>query len=165
MNAKSQEIKTLNQIMNKDDVLTRFRLLQLWTIDVFTQSCNKSGIDVQKLIEALTTENVDESTQIESIYSHLNNVKKSLNDINWKLKQVRQHVKHQAFIDMLLMKILNEQDSEDNSESISGNFIDRLNELEEVIDINNRRIDRLSEMSEATITEIVKSIKLTPGIA
>ena len=152
MNAKSQEIKTLNQIMKKDDILTRFRLLQLWTIDIFTQSCGKSGVDVKQMIEALTTDELDESSQVEAIYANLNTVKKNMMDINAKLKQVLQHFKHQVFIDSLLMRILNEQDGE-NSNNLSA----KLEELEKVIDINEQRIQRLSEMSEAKINELLKS--------
>lgn len=158
MNSKSQEIKTLNQIMKKDDILTRFRLLQLWTIDVFTQSCGKSGIDVKQMIETLTTDELDESTQVEAIYANLNTVKKNMIDINTKLNQVLQHVKHQAFIDSLLMKILNEQDEDDsNNKSNSNNLTAKAEELEKVIKINDQRIQRLNEMSEAKINEIMKS--------
>lgn len=152
MNSKSQEIKTLNQIMKKDDILTRFRLLQLWTIDIFTQSCGKSGIDVKQMIETLTTDELDESTQVEAIYANLNTVKKNMIDINIKLNQILQHVKHQAFIDSLLMKILNEQDEDDNN-----NLTAKVEELEKVIKINDQRIQRLNEMSEAKINEIMKS--------
>lgn len=154
MNSKSQEIKTLNQIMKKDDILTRFRLLQLWTIDVFTQSCGKSGIDVKQMIETLTTDELDESTQVEAIYANLNTVKKSMIDINTKLNQLLQHVKHQAFIDSLLMKILNEQDEETND---NNNLTAKAEELEKIIKINDQRIQRLNEMSEAKINEIIKS--------
>lgn len=153
MNAKSQEIKTLNQIMKKDDILTRFRLLQLWTIDIFTQSCGKSGIDVKQMIEALTTDELDESSQVEAIYANLNTVKKNMMEINAKLKQVLQHIKHQVFIDSLLMKILNEQEGENDNSNIST----KLGELEKVININEQRIQRLSEMSEAKINELLKS--------
>lgn len=156
MNSKSQEIKTLNQIMKKDDILTRFRLLQLWMIDVFTQSCGKSGIDVKQMIETLTTDELDESTQVEALYANLNTVKKNMIDINTKLNQILQHVKHQAFIDSLLMKILNEQDEDDknnNNSSLSA----KVDELEKVIKINDQRIQRLNEMSEAKINEIMKS--------
>lgn len=158
MNSKSQEIKTLNQIMKKDDILTRFRLLQLWTIDVFTQSCGKSGIDVKQMIETLTTDELDESTQVEAIYANLNTVKKNMIDINTKLNQILQHVKHQAFIDSLLMKILNEQDENDNDKSDSNNLTAKAEELEKVIKINDQRIQRLNEMSEAKINEIMKSV-------
>lgn len=154
MNSKSQEIKTLNQIMKKDDILTRFRLLQLWVIDIFTQSCGKSGIDVKQMIETLTTDELDESTQVEAIYANLNTVKKSMIDINTKLNQILQHVKHQAFIDSLLMKILNEQDENDNSNS---NLTAKVEDLEKVIKINDQRIQRLNEMSEAKINEIMRS--------
>lgn len=153
MNSKSQEIKTLNQIMKKDDILTRFRLLQLWTIDVFTQSCGKSGIDVKQMIETLTTDELDESTQVEAIYANLNTVKKNMIDINIKLNQILQHVKHQAFIDSLLMKILNEQDEDTNDNNLTA----KVEELEKVIKINDQRIQRLNEMSEAKINEIMKS--------
>lgn len=161
MNAKSQEIKTLNQIMKKDDILTRFRLLQLWTIDIFTQSCGKSGIDVKQMIEALTTDELDESSQVEAIYANLNTVKKNMMEINAKLKQVLQHIKHQVFIDSLLMKILNEQEGENDrtqdAQHGNSNISTKLGELEKVIDINEQRIQRLSEMSEAKINELLKS--------
>lgn len=159
MNSKSQEIKTLNQIMKKDDILTRFRLLQLWTIDIFTQSCGKSGIDVKQMIETLTTDELDESTQVEAIYANLNTVKKSMIDINTKLNQILQHVKHQAFIDSLLMKILNEQDEDDsnNKSNNNSNLTAKAEELEKIIKINDQRIQRLNEMSEAKINEIIKS--------
>lgn len=153
MNAKSQEIKTLNQIMKKADILTRFRLLQLWTVDIFTQSCGKSGIDVKQMIEALTTDELDESSQVEAIYANLNTVKKNMMEINAKLKQVLQHIKHQVFIDSLLMKILNEQEGENDNSNLST----KLGELEKVININEQRIQRLSEMSEAKINELLKS--------
>lgn len=153
MNSKSQEIKTLNQIMKKDDILTRFRLLQLWTIDIFTQSCGKSGIDVKQMIEVLTTDELDESTQVEAIYANLNTVKKNMIDINTKLNQILQHVKHQAFIDSLLMKILNEQDENDSNSNLTA----KVEDLEKVIKINDQRIQRFNEMSEAKINEIMKS--------
>ena len=166
MNAKSQEIRTLNQILKKSDILTRYRLLQLWMIDVFTQSCMNESIDVKHMIEALTCDNVNvksdvNQTQVEAIYATLNVVKKNLCDINVKLNQTLQHVKQQAFIDTLLMKILDEPNAvEPNDVDEHTDFTTKVKALEDVIHANEQRIQRLSEMSEAKISTILNDINV-----
>ena len=152
MNAKSQEIKTLNQILKKEDIFTRFRLLQLWSIDVFTQSMGKNGEDVKSMVEVLTSDELNEQSEIELIYSKLNIVKKSLIAVNDKLKLILDHVRRQSFIDSLLMKILNETEEKNANSS----FTSKIEELEVLIGKNKTRIELLNDMSESKIRSLME---------
>ena len=147
INVKSGEIKTLNQILHKDDLLTRYHLLQLWTIDIFTQSVPTT--DVHQLVEALSTDLT--SSSAEAIYSNMNTLKKSIIDINDKLKTVQRHIEQQQFLNNLLERIL-DITSNDKAEHKAEH-----KDLSELIKLNEQRIQRLNELSEAKITELLSN--------
>ena len=152
MKTTAQQTKTLNQILSKDDVLIRFKLLQLWMLDIFTQSLNSSHetVDIKAIIETLMAENINSSSDAETIYTALNNVKKNIQDINNKLKQTRDQIKHQHFISNILRKIL----SEEGIETEDG-FIKHEEVLEKLIKINDERIQHLQDMSQAQIQSFI----------
>ena len=142
-NVKSNEIRTLNQILHKDDLLTRYHLLQLWTIDIFTQSVPTT--DVHQLVEVLSTDLT--TSTAEAIYSSMNTLKKSIIDINDKLKTIQRHIEQQQFLNNLLSRILDIGDDDSNKAEHK--------DLSELIKLNEQRIQRLNELSEAKITELL----------
>ena len=153
MKTTAQQTKTLNQILNKDDVLTRFRLLQLWMLDIFSQSLNSSTsqtVDMKAIIDTLMAENINEASDVETIYAALNNVKKSIQDINNKLKQTRDQIKHQRFISSILQQILKEEGIETND-----GYAKHVEELEKLIKTNEERIQHLQDMSQAQIQALI----------
>lgn len=153
MKTTAQQTKTLNQILNKDDVLTRFRLLQLWMLDVFSQSLNfpnSQTVDMKAIIDTLMAENINEASDVETIYAALNNVKKNIQDINNKLKQTCDQIRHQRFISNILQKILKEEGIETND-----GYDKYVEELEKLIKINDERIQHLQDMSQAQIQALI----------
>ena len=153
MKTTAQQTKTLNQILNKPDILTRFKLLQLWMLDVFAQSLNSPNtqtIDMKAIIETLMAENINEASDVETIYAALNNVKKNIQDINNKLKQTCEQIEHQRFISNILQQILEDEGIETNDD-----YAKHVEELEKLIKINEQRIDRLQNMSQAQIQVLI----------
>ena len=153
MKTTAQQTKTLNQILNKDDILTRFRLLQLWMLDIFSQSLNSPNsqtIDMKAIIDTLMAENINEASDVETIYAALNNVKKNIQDINNKLKQTCDQIKHQRFISNILQQILKEEGIEAND-----GYAKHVEELEKLIKTNEERIQHLQDMSQAQIQALI----------
>ena len=153
MKTTAQQTKTLNQILNKDDILTRFRLLQLWMLDVFSQSLNSPNsqtVDMKAIIDTLMAENINEASDVETIYAALNNVKKNIQDINNKLKQTCDQIKHQRFISNILQQILKEEGIETND-----GYAKHVEELEKLIKTNEERIQHLQDMSQAQIQALI----------
>ena len=153
MKTTAQQTKTLNQILNKDDILTRFRLLQLWMLDIFSQSLNSpnsQSIDMKAIIDTLMAENINEASDVETIYAALNNVKKNIQDINNKLKQTCDQIKHQRFISSILQQILKEEGIETND-----GYDKHVEELEKMIKTNEERIQHLQDMSQAQIQALI----------
>lgn len=152
MKVNSTQVKSLNQILNTDDVITRFRLLQLWIIDLFTQSLE--SINAKQIVDLLTTSELSASTPAESIYSALNTCKRNIIDINDKLKTLHQQLQHQQFINSLLCRIFDEQ-KEDK-------YADELSKLQSLIDKNQQRIEKLQQLSESKINEMMVTIDPAP---
>ena len=153
MKTTAQQTKTLNQILNKDDILTRFRLLQLWMLDIFSQSLNSPNsqtVDMKAIIDTLMAENINEASDVETIYAALNNVKKNIQDINNKLKQTCDQIKHQRFISNILQQILKEEGIETND-----GYAKHVEELEKLIKTNEERIQHLQDMSQAQIQALI----------
>ena len=80
-------MKGLKTILNNDDVLVRFRLLQLWMVDVFTQSLKDNEPKLSKLINETMMKDELDSTP-EHMLNTLIELKKEYEEYNAKLEKV-----------------------------------------------------------------------------
>ena len=168
MKATQQQVKMLNQILGKEDVITRFRLLQLWMIDIFTESLG--DINAKPIVELMTTSNISKSDNAETIYNAMNSVKRNLMSINDQLVQIYKQLEHQKYINTLLCKIFDEEGVEDeglkNDEHSSAGseakqLENRMDKLYLQIDRNQHRINTLQALSESKINELIADEKPT----
>ena len=141
------QVKTLNQILNTDDVITRFRLLQLWTIDLYTQSLG--SVNAKQIVDVLTTSELSETSPAESIYSTLNTCKRNIVEINEKLKTLHEQLKHQQFVNSLLCRVFDEEEED--------KYADELLKLQQIIDKNQQRIEKIQDLSESKINYMMKT--------
>lgn len=129
-------MKTVNNILKNPNILTRFRLLQLYAVDIFTKSLNNNEPTLSKLINetmlGTDTEEVDESP--EHMLGTLFELKKEYEDYNRKLNKISKIINLQNRYAKILKGI-------DDSIEIAPNNID------ELIDKNNKLIDGISKLS------------------
>lgn len=116
--------------------------------DVFVQSIDNSRID------ALLDLSFDETTDTETIYKSLNELKKDIIEHNAKLKQIHDTLKRQCYVRKLLQQIIPTDDDTD--------LTTQLEQIDELINTNNDRIQRLAELSEAKIDELKQKSMLSP---
>ena len=105
---------------------------------------------MKAIIDTLMAENINEASDVETIYAALNSVKKNIQDINNKLKQTRDQIKHQRFISNILNQILKEEGIETND-----GYDKHVEELEKLIKTNDDRIQHLQDMSQAQIQALI----------
>lgn len=127
-------MKGLKSILNNDDVLVRFRLLQLWTVDVFTKSLKDNEPNLSKLINEtmLNTEDVDDSP--EHMLNTLIELKKDYELFNQKLEKISKVIDIQNKYAEVLKHI-------DDSIELGSN------DIKTVIERNNRMIDGINELN------------------
>lgn len=127
-------MKGLKSILNNDDVLVRFRLLQLWTVDVFTKSLKDNEPNLSKLINEtmLNTEDVDDSP--EHMLNTLIELKKDYELFNQKLEKISKVIDIQNKYAEVLKHI-------DDSIELGSN------DIRTVIERNNRMIDGINELN------------------
>ena len=127
-------MKTINNILKNDDILTRFRLLQLWCVDTFTKSLNNNEPTLSKLINEtmLNTDEIDESP--EHMLGTLFELKKEYEDYNRKLNKISKIINLQNKYAKVLKGI-------DESIELASNNID------ELIAKNNKLIEGISKLS------------------
>lgn len=133
-------MKTVNNILKNDDILTRFRLLQLWCVDTFTKSLKDNEPTLSKLINEtmLNTDEIDESP--EHMLGTLFELKKEYEDYNRKLNKISKIINLQNKYAKILKGI-------DDSIEIASNNVD------ELINKNNKFIEGISKLSIASFDE------------
>lgn len=127
-------MKGLKSILNNDDVLVRFRLLQLWTVDIFTKSLKDNEPNLSKLINEtmLNTEDVNDSP--EHMLNTLIELKKDYELFNQKLEKISKVIDIQNKYAEVLKHI---------DESIELGT----NNVREIIEKNNKMINGINELN------------------
>ena len=127
-------MKGLKSILNNDDVLVRFRLLQLWAVDIFTKSLKDNEPNLSKLINEtmLNTEDVNDSP--EHMLNTLIELKKDYELFNQKLEKISKVIDIQNKYAEVLKHI---------DESIELGT----NNVREIIEKNNKMINGINELN------------------
>lgn len=138
-------MKGLKTILNNDDVLVRFRLLQLWMIDTFTKTLKDNEPNLSKLIsETMINDNIDDSP--EHMLNTLIELKKDYEEYNKKLLKVSALVNLQN----KYAKVL---------KSIDENIELGKNDVEEIIEKNNKLINGINELNINSFKDDCDSMK------
>ena len=137
-------MKTVNQILKNTNLLARFRLLQLWCVDTFTKSLQQNEPSLTNLINEtmLNDEEADESA--EHVLNTLIQLKKELEEYNNKLTKINKVIKLQNKYAKILKTI-------DDSIELSSNNVD------EIIDKNNKLIEGINNLNITRLNEITSS--------
>ena len=83
-------MKQLNTILKNKDILCRFRLIQLWAVDVFTKSLSQNEPTLSTYINdtMLNNEDDDSTSKPEHILNTLFELKREYEEYNMKLEKV-----------------------------------------------------------------------------
>ena len=137
-------MKTVNTILKNPNLLARFRLLQLWCVDTFTKSLQQNEPSLTNLINEtmLNDEEVDESA--EHVLNTLIQLKKELEEYNNKLTKINKVIKLQNKYAKILKTI-------DDTIEIASNNVD------EIIDKNNKLIEGINNLNITRLNEITSS--------
>ena len=156
-------MKSINTILKNPNLLTRFRLLQLYAVDTFTKSLKDNEPSLSTLINETmlndslyTTDNADSLYSTESSEQVLNTLiqlKHELELYNAKLSKINRVIKLQEKYARILKSI-------DDSISIGTNNVDELiAKNNKLIDgINQLNVSKLNELTSVTATSTTTSI-------
>ena len=133
-------MKSINQILKTPNILARFRLLQLNTVDLFTKSLKDNEPSLATLINEtmLNDEDVDDSP--EHMLNTLIQLKKELEEYNNKLMKINKVIKLQEKYAKVLKSI-------DESIEIGSNNVD------DIINKNNKLIEGINGLNVNSFKE------------
>ena len=137
-------MKTVNTILKNHNLLARFRLLQLYTVDIFTKSLQQNEPSITALINEtmLNDEEADDSS--EHVLNTLIQLKRELELYNSKLNKINKVIKLQEKYAKILKTI-------DDSIEIGSNKVD------DIIDKNNKLIEGINNLNISRLNEITQS--------
>lgn len=137
-------MKTVNTILKNPNLLARFRLLQLYTVDIFTKSLQQNEPSITALINEtmLNDEEADESS--EHVLNTLIQLKRELELYNSKLTKINKVIKLQEKYAKILKTI-------DDSIEIGSNNVD------DIIAKNNKLIEGINNLNISKLNEITSS--------
>ena len=138
-------MKTVNTILKNPNLLARFRLLQLYTVDIFTKSLQQNEPSITALINEtmLNDEEADDSS--EHVLNTLIQLKCELELYNSKLNKINKVIKLQEKYAKILKTI------DDSIEIGSNNVDDIIAKNNKLIEgINNLNISKLNEITQST---------------
>ena len=136
-------MKTINTILKNPNLLARFRLLQLYTVDIFTKSLQANEPSIATLINEtmLNDEEADESS--EHVLNTLIQLKRELEAYNTKLTKINKVIKLQEKYAKILKTI-------DDSIEIGSNNVD------DIISKNNKLIEGINNLNISKLNEITQ---------
>ena len=145
-------MKTINTILKNPNLLARFRLLQLYTVDIFTKSLQPNEPSLTTLINEtmLNDEEADDSS--EHVLNTLIQLKRELELYNSKLTKINKVIKLQEKYAKILKTI-------DDSIEIGSNNVD------DIIAKNNKLIEGINNLNISKLNEITQSTSFTPSQA
>ena len=145
-------MKTINTILKNPNLLARFRLLQLYTVDIFTKSLKDNEPSITALINEtmLNDEEADESS--EHVLNTLIQLKKELETYNAKLTKINKVIKLQEKYAKILKTI-------DDTIEVGSNNVD------DIIAKNNKLIEGINGLNITKLNEITQATSFTPSQA
>ena len=141
------ENKQLKIILNNENPLVRFHLLQLWVIDVYTKSLSNSSEGLNSLIcEVCAPKNSD---TIEDTFNKITKLKTYIVDYNNKLKATNEELNHVKTYQKIIKHLLN-KDEQDNTEGAESD-----NGITQIIETNEKLINAIDKLSINELKQII----------
>lgn len=141
-------MKALKTILSNDDILARYKLLCLWSVEQFLNSLDEDASGWKLLNNLLNqtllnqNQNLDTSSP-ETIYSTLMDIRQNLTNQLTRLTSTLKHIEQLAVYVKLIGKITDEQDAN----------IQQIDKLKEQIDKLQTYISRIDNISIQDIRE------------
>ena len=129
-------MKALKTILKNDDILARYKLICLWSIDQFINSLPEPDDDLNVIINKTLLDTNETAQTPEEIHSILMNIKKVLQNQVDKLETIQQHTKNLNII-LKLIEGVDKNETNDLTERIANlkTYITRIDNLS-ISDIN-----------------------------
>lgn len=143
LNAKSQEMKTLNSFINEPNEFKRYLLCQMWMVQLFTKTITEP---ISKHSKPATPN--DDLTN-ENIYNIFRDIKTNLINENEQLTAAHKLMKNQRDI-LKVMDGIFELQSIDEIKKID----DELEKLQNTINTHKDYIEKINNLSETKIEQL-----------
>ena len=143
LNAKSQEMKTLNSFINEPNEFKRYLLCQMWMVQLFTKTITEP---ISKHSKPATP--TDDLTN-ENIYNIFRDIKTNLINENEQLTAAHKLMKNQRDI-LKVMDGIFELQSTDEIKKID----DELEKLQNTINTHKDYIEKINNLSETKIEQL-----------
>ena len=144
----NKRMKALKTILKNDDILARYKLICLWSVDQFVNSLPEPDDDLNNIINKtlLNTNETSGAQTPEEIHNILMEIRKVLtNELN-KLQQVQQHTKNLNIFIKLIENVENKND-----------VAQAPNVVAERIDILKTYISHIDNLSISDVKRIIDS--------
>ena len=130
------EMKALKTILKNDDILARYKLICLWSIDQFINSLPEPDDSLNIIINKTLLDTNETAQTPEEIHSTLMSIKKVLQNQVDKLETIQQHTKNLNII-LKLIEGVDKNETNDLTERIANlkTYITRIDNLS-ISDIN-----------------------------
>ena len=140
-------MKALKTILKNDDILARYKLICLWSIDQFINSLPEPDDDLNNIINKTLLDTSETQQTPEEIHSILMNIRKVLQTQLNKLETVQQHTKNLN----IFIKLIENVEADKNERSQSSDVIG------EKIDMLKTYISHIDNLSISDVKRIVDS--------
>ena len=129
-------MKALKTILKNDDILARYKLICLWSIDQFINSLPEPDDSLNIIINKTLLDTNETAQTPEEIHSTLMSIKKVLQNQVDKLETIQQHTKNLNII-LKLIEGVDKNETNDLTERIANlkTYITRIDNLS-ISDIN-----------------------------
>lgn len=141
-------MKALKTILKNDDILARYKLICLWSIDQFINSLPEPDDDLNIIINKTLLDTSEIQQTPEEIHSLLMNIRKVLQTQLNKLETVQQHTKNLSIFIKLIENVEKCEDGEDKNES---------HVLAERINVLKTYISHIDNLSISDVKRIIDS--------
>ena len=140
-------MKALKTILKNDDILARYKLICLWSIDQFINSLPEPDDSLNIIINKTLLDTNETAQTPEEIHSILMNIRKVLQTQLNKLETVQQHTKNlNIFIKLI-----------ENVEGSNKNDVEESDALSEKIDVLKTYISHIDNLSISDVKRIIDS--------
>lgn len=130
------KLKNLKTILSDEDIIQRFKLLQLWAVDAFVDSLDVSinhDHIIDLYVQSVSTDNITP----ENLLASLNKIRVDIIDENEILKRTLMKIETLSRIDQLI----------DNVDVSKSNYTADINKLNNIIATNEKRIENLGKIN------------------
>lgn len=143
LNAKSQEMKTLNAFMKEPNEFKRYLLCQMWIVQLFTETITEP---INKHSKPATS---NEDLTNENIYNIFRDIKTNLINENEQLTATLKLLKNQRDVLKVMDGIFELQSTEEIKK-----ITDELDKLQTAIDTHTNYIEKINSLSVTKIEQL-----------